>query len=232
MYCIKCGVKLADTEKVCPLCRTTVYHPEIQRESADPLYPINKYPPKAKNTRWPVSLLATIIFVLPMIIVLMCDMQFNGNIEWSGYVIGALLCVYVFFVLPSWFLHPNPVIFVPCDFACVALYLTYINYHTGGDWFWTFALPVVTGVALLVCAVVTLMKYVSRGSLFIFGGAFLALGTFMIVVEYLVTVTFNGYSFIGWSLYPLVTFVLLGLLLIFFGICRPAREIMRKRFFI
>ena len=150
MYCVKCGVKLADTEKTCPLCRTTVYHPEIQRERAEPLYPENEYPAKAKNTRWPVSLLATIIFILPMVIVLMCDMQFNGKVEWSGYVIGALVCVYVFFVLPSWFLRPNPVIFVPCDFASIAVYLLYINYHTDGDWFWTFALPVVTDSFIII----------------------------------------------------------------------------------
>ena len=29
MYCIKCGVELADSEKVCPLCATRVFHPEM-----------------------------------------------------------------------------------------------------------------------------------------------------------------------------------------------------------
>ena len=31
MYCIKCGVELADTEKQCPLCGTLVYHPELEQ---------------------------------------------------------------------------------------------------------------------------------------------------------------------------------------------------------
>lgn len=30
MYCIKCGVKLADSEKKCPLCNTIVCHPEFE----------------------------------------------------------------------------------------------------------------------------------------------------------------------------------------------------------
>ena len=37
MYCVRCGVKLADTEEKCPLCGTTVYHPDIRREEVFPL---------------------------------------------------------------------------------------------------------------------------------------------------------------------------------------------------
>ena len=29
MYCIKCGVELADSEKSCPLCQTPVFHPQF-----------------------------------------------------------------------------------------------------------------------------------------------------------------------------------------------------------
>ena len=27
MYCVKCGVELADSQRVCPLCGTRVFHP-------------------------------------------------------------------------------------------------------------------------------------------------------------------------------------------------------------
>ena len=39
MYCVKCGVELADTENKCPLCGTSVYHPDIVRDKAEPTYP-------------------------------------------------------------------------------------------------------------------------------------------------------------------------------------------------
>ena len=29
MYCIKCGVRLADTERSCPLCGTVCFHPDL-----------------------------------------------------------------------------------------------------------------------------------------------------------------------------------------------------------
>lgn len=44
MYCINCGVKLEDTESRCPLCGVTVYHPELTRQTAEPLYPRHRYP--------------------------------------------------------------------------------------------------------------------------------------------------------------------------------------------
>ena len=49
MYCVKCGVELADTENKCPLCGTAVYHPDIQREAVQPNYPM--YVKERENMR-------------------------------------------------------------------------------------------------------------------------------------------------------------------------------------
>ena len=231
MYCVNCGVELADTEQKCPLCQTRVFHPDIERTKAEPLYPNGTHVKGASRPLWPQVLLSW-GFLLPMLVVLLCDRQINGSITWSGYVVGALLLCYVIFVLPTWFHKPNPVIFVPCGFVAAGVYLLYINQVLGGDWFLSFAFPVVGGIGLIVTAVVTLMRYVPRGGLYIFGGMFIGLGAFMLLVEFLLNVTFHITRFIGWSLYPLVVFVLLGGLLIYLGICRPAREMMERKFFI
>ena len=39
MYCVNCGVELADSETVCPLCGTRVFHPDLSRPQADAPYP-------------------------------------------------------------------------------------------------------------------------------------------------------------------------------------------------
>jgi hypothetical protein len=167
-----------------------------------------------------------------MLIVLLCDWQISGTVTWSGYVIGALLLGYVALILPSWFRRPNPVIFVPCTFFAAGVYLAYINLVTDGNWFLTLALPITGGIGLIVTAVVTLTRYIRRGRLFIFGGAFMLLGAFMLPIELLVVYTFAAPTFVGWSLYPLVSLMILGGMLIFLGICRPARENMERKFFI
>ena len=231
MYCIKCGVKLADTEPRCPLCGTEVFHPELIREQAEPLYPQERYPVPQVNSR-ATQIVMTTLALLGILTTLLCDMQINGAVTWSGYVIGAVLVGYVAMVLPFWFRRSNPVIFVPCTFTAAGLYLFYINWATGGNWFLSFALPVTAGVGVILTALAALLKYVRRGYLYIFGGANIALGLFMPLVEFLLCITFDLTRFVGWSLYPLIALVLLGGMLIFLAICRPARETMERKFFI
>ena len=36
MYCIHCGVELSDSETVCPLCGTRVFHPDLPRQQGEP----------------------------------------------------------------------------------------------------------------------------------------------------------------------------------------------------
>ncbi len=231
MYCVKCGVKLEDTEKVCPLCATVPYHPDIERKEAEPTYPENKYPSQQMN-KTAVMIIITTVFLLPFIITLLCDIQINASVTWSGYVMGSLLLAYIIVILPLWFKRPNPVIFVPCDFAAIGLFLLYINFAVDGNWFLGFVFPLVGGVGLIVTAVVTLVRYIKKGRFYIFGGALIALGAFMPVLELLLNVTFSKERFAMWSVYPLVTLALLGGMLIFLAINRSAREAMERRFFI
>ena len=229
MYCIKCGVKLADTEKKCPLCNTIVCHPDFKQTAERPLYPSNKMPKNESGSK-ALNGAVIILFFIPLLVCFFADLSLDGKIEWFGYVAGALMLFYVAFALPLWFKKPNPVIFVPCNFVAIALYLLYINFATGGSWFLSFAFPAVGGICLITCTVVTLMHYLHRGRLYILGGAFVALGVFMLLVEFLLKVTF-GLRFIGWSIYPLVVLLLFGGLLIYIAINNAAREMIERKLF-
>ena len=231
MYCISCGVKLADSERKCPLCGLEVYHPRLPRAAGENMYPVNQYPEQTVSP-WGIRMLVLVFFLLPLLTVLLCDLPIHGRITWSGYVIGALVLLYVVAVLPWWFQKPNPVIFVPVDFAAVGVYLLYINFAVDGNWFLSFALPVTGFWALVVTAVVTLQRYVRRGRLFVYGGAVAAIGAFFPIIELLLYITFDPIGFLGWSFYPMGGLILFGGFLIFLGICRPAREMMERKFFI
>ena len=231
MYCVNCGVKLSDTEKRCPLCQTTVYHPDIPRLEAEPLYPQGQNP-EPQISSLVVQFIVTAIYLLTMAVCLVCDLQLGNGIVWAGYVIGGLLLSYVVILLPLWFRKPNPVIFVPCDFAAAGLYLLYIKLATGGNWFLSFAFPITGFVALVVTAVVVLRRYIRRGRLYVFGGAVLAMAGLMPLMEFLLVFTFPSIPFIGWYLYPLMVLGVVGGMLIFLAICRPARHAVAQKFFI
>lgn len=229
MYCVNCGVRLSDTEKKCPLCATVVYHPDVKQSPKKPLYPADQMPERKSGAK-ALNGAIVILFLIPMILSLFADLQLDGVIDWFGYVAGGLVVAYTVIALPMWFYSPNPVIFVPCDFAVVTAYLMYINWATKGGWFLTFALPVVGCLALIVCAVVTLFRYLPKGKLYVLGGAFMALGALMLLMEFLLDITFD-LAFIGWSVYPLVGLAAIGGLLIYLATNSAAREMMERKLF-
>ena len=230
MYCAMCGVKLSDSESHCPLCKTKVFHPEIPRQKGLPNYPPDEYPIQKASPKL-IYIIMTVLFSMPIIITLLYDWRFNGTVTWSGYVIGALLLAYVIAILPAWFQRYHAVIFVPCSFFALGLYLLYISLATEGGWFLRFAFPVVGFMGLLVSAIVTLLRYIRRGRLYVYGGGFMAFGLFMPLMEFLMNWTFD-LRFVFWSVYPTVIFTLFGGLLIFLAISKSARRAMERKFFI
>ena len=231
MYCVKCGVELADSEKKCPLCGTPVFHPDIERKPAEPPFPPDRR--HAENvSRVGILFVLTVLFVLPAAICLLCDWRINGGIVWSGYAAGGIALLYILVLLPMWFRHPNPVIFVPVDFVAIGLYLLYIDLATGGHWFLSFAFPITGAIGVLVTAVVALTRYLHAGYLYIYGGGLILGGALAMLIEFLLNLTFQVHETFFWSFYPLVAGVLLGLMLIVIAVCKPLRESLRKKFFL
>lgn len=231
MYCIKCGVELADSEKRCPLCGTLVLHPDFINCCAEAPYPKKEQVSRKPNVKG-ILFLLTMAFVATIAELIIYELCFSRVRGWSGYAIGGIILLYIIIILPTWFKRPNPVIFIPCDFAAVLLYLLYINCITDGNWFLSFAFPVAGSIALITTAVVTLVKYVRKGYFYIFGGALIAFGFVSVLIEFLLHITFDLKSGFYWSLFPFFGCLLLGIALIIIGICKPLRLSIEKKFFI
>ena len=232
MYCVKCGVKLADSEKVCPLCGTRVFHPDLPQPQGEPPYPPDPRPHNEEVSRSGVLFILTVLALLPAILFILCDWRINGSIVWSGYASGGVALLYILVALPLWFRRPNPVIFVPIDFVAIGLYLLYINFATGGHWFLTFALPVTGTAMVLVTTMVVLLRYVPGGALYICGGALLGSGGFAVLLEWLLNVTFHLHDTFLWSFYPLAVCTVLGAMLLVIAMCKPLRRSLHRKFFI
>lgn len=232
MYCVKCGVELSDSEKFCPLCNTEVICPKgMTRVIKESPYP--PHPGKVTEglTMQGFLLILSFIFIVPFLICLICDLNLNGEMTWSGYVSGGLIFMYTVMVLPGWFKKPNPVIFLPIDFAVGLVFLLYISVVTGGKWFLSFAFPTVGAAGLIIIAAVTLFKYTRGGKMFILGGMTILFGGLTVLIELLTVVTFGVDKMFRWSLYPLVSLFLIGMFFIIVGICKPLKEALRKRLF-
>lgn len=221
MYCVKCGVELADSESKCPLCHTPVYYPGYTPKEEEKPYPRFEKP-ETVNPRG-IYFILSFAFVIAAIISFVADLNMGNGITWSGYVIGGILLFYTLFILPAWFKKYNPAIFIPVDFAAIGLYLFYINLATGGRWFNTFALPITGIVTLIVSSITILSYYLKRGYLYIFGGALIGAGAFCPAIETLSIITFDQPPMM-WSIYPLIALFLIGMMLIVIAIVKPFRE--------
>lgn len=231
MYCIKCGVELSDPKRACPLCKTVPYHPEVDETGELPTYPPFVKPEK-KMKRGLIMLLFTLLYALCAAQLALLNVVINDGLSWSAYAIGGMLLFYLAVGLPLWFKKPNPVIFTPCFFVGAELYLLMANELSGGDWFLSFAFPVAGIVGIIATAVVTLIKYVKKGYFYIIGGAIIAVGVDVMLVELFATVTFELEYFHMWSAYPASACLVIGFALIILGICAPLRHWFAKKFFI
>lgn len=230
MFCIQCGVELADSESVCPLCGLRVYHPDVEPKPSFPTFPAVPPAKKQINAKGIRSFI-TLLCLLVCGILLLCNGIIHHTVSWSLYAIGGIGLAYLLVMLPGWFSHPNPVVFLLIDFAGILSYLLLVDRMTGGRWFLSFVFPCFGGLALMITATVALCRYVRRGYLFIFSGTFIAIGCFMLLIEFMGHVTFGGNGFV-WSLYPLIVFCAIGLMLLIIALWPGLREALRKKLFI
>ena len=85
------------------------------------------------------------------------------------------------------------------------------------------------GSGILLSSVIV-RYYVRRGILYIAGGAFILIGLYALFIEWLINRNFSVSDKILWAYYPMIAFVLIGIMLIIIAIVKPLRESLRKRF--
>lgn len=232
MFCINCGIEMTEGQKICPICQTRVYHPDLKKTDALPSYPRKAFKSEEINIKG-LLFVVTLLHLIPMLFAVILDLNLNGHIDWTGYVVGAVLFLYVSAVLPMWFKKHSPVVFVPVSVVTLTCYLWYINFSLESGWFWTFACPVVLMLGTIVTVTIALLRRLKKGRLYVIGGLLLFIGLFVIAIEQLLHVTFEFMhdSFI-WSLYPMAFLGVMGGGLIVIESVKPFKESLKKIFFL
>jgi len=150
-YCVNCGVKLAKSEKKCPLCNTKIINPNKLNEEYIPIYSnqIEKF--KSVNYKFIAKLIMSILLILAFITVC-CDLIITKNISWSIYVIFSIL--YLSSHL-SFLLTKNIYISLTINLITLELLLFIIAYLNNGlGWYLYLVFPFVfiLWVYIILCA--------------------------------------------------------------------------------
>ena len=229
MYCVKCGVRLTDGVRRCPLCQTAVWHPD-GTAAAEPTFS-DRYPKPLKSRRYPILAFLTAILLALSLSALICCLTVLHRVAWSGYVMLGCALVYFAAIFPFWFDRREPLIFVPLAFVLICGYLLYICLYTKGSWFLSFAFPVTMLAGVLTTASVALFRFGKRRRLLKTGILLILIGCSAMLIEFFEALTFDTKMFL-WSLYPVCAFSLIGLFLILCGLIPPWREYVERKLFL
>ncbi len=231
MYCVKCGVRLETGVKACPLCKTPVWDPDAESRTAaaEKRYP-DALPSHHRESTIPLMIALTVLTVLIIGVILAVCFKLYRRLFWGSYAIGGIALFYILVILPGWFRHPIPEIFIPADHAAIALYLLLVCSLTGGSWFLSFAFPVTAIHAVIMTTFVALLRRTEVNTPLLLGIFSIVLAGYTMLIEFFEHITFETPMFL-WSLYAVAGFVAIGIFLLIIGLVKPLRDALEKRFF-
>ena len=229
MYCVYCGVKLQDGAKNCPLCHTPVAIVPQSGTEEKALYS-DRLPAEERSGRALVVWLLTTVMAAICLGCLIFCLRTAASVSWSGYVLMSAMLIWITLLFPLLFRRYRPMIFLPVDFVCLAVFLLYICLKNRENWFLSFAFPV-TGIAgVLTLLGVAIFRYIRQGRLRLLGLYLVLIGSSFMLVEFFQHITF-GTSMFVWSLYCVCGFGALGLFLFIATLIPPLHAHLRKTFF-
>jgi len=234
-YCVECGVRLADSEKICPLCNTKVINPNHPEDMEhDRPYPsrvqqINGL--KRRELAWVVFL----FLLVPVAATVIIDLLTGGvpfSLSWSVIVIGVGAMLAVWTLVPIIFPKLSVYLHMAIDSAAVAGLLAIIAAYLG-DWQWCVGLgiPIVAATCIAACGMVaivrsSLLRPITRAAC-----ACLVIGVFIVALELIIDHYTLGILAVTWSLYAIVPLVSLALLLLFISRKPGLMDELKRRLF-
>ncbi len=232
-YCVNCGVELAEYIKKCPLCSTEVINPNQPYDFASELpYPEHISTHKQKLSPRLILGIIAIVFSLPITLCLLADMSSDGVFGWSGYVISPLFAIYTIIASALMVHRESALMGLLFDHMSLLLLMVYIDVQTQGGWFVSFALPLLCTSAISSMLMVILIKTLRKRLLTVVAiGAFIT-GVICIITDLLIKYNFYNNVDIEWSLYPFISFIIIGSFLLFIDNNKFIKRRLEKKFFI
>lgn len=233
-YCVNCGVELAPSQKECPLCQTPVLNPNSPwKEPRTKPYPEKVERVMSRIDRRYGAILGTLCLLIPVVVTTLTDLLTNREFVWSPYVVGAIMCVFVFVLVPWFLLNRRYYLFIALDAVVTALYLAYISGATSDfSWFLPLALPLVFIAAVLAIIVVLVIKTKHLHGLYKPALIIDYFAVACVSVELLIDVHTIGVISLSWSLIVLGSVAMISAILVVIEKKQKLKERIRRRLFV
>lgn len=231
-YCPKCGVELAPSQDRCPLCKTPVAGCEAAASpypSAEGSAPAVPATPRKRRT---FAAACAILLLIPVLTCVVCDVNIDGTLAWSRYVLLSFGLLYVYLFPPMVLLRHRLPVSACLDFLGTIGFLYGIERFSGGNWFLHFGLPL-TVLVFAVIGLVILMVQKSRWNLLkILSAVLCGMGVSVVLIEWLINRSFFPDRPMTWAVYTCIPCLLLGAALLVIDHNPACKQELRKRFFV
>ena len=237
-FCVNCGVRLGETERKCPLCGVQVINPVQPFQAGTPsLYPAPEGTGTAARRidRRTIAFIVTCVLVLPALICVAVDLVYGGVLDWSLYVVGAAVMIWVFLALPL--LHTRiessergPAAILIPDAVALMTYLWVIERLSAPDsWFVPLALPIAGTLCLLVIVNAILIDRRILRHLYALVGILLSVAILVVMIEIATELSMGETVHVTWSLFAAIPAVVLSAVLLLLGRNPAFREDMARK---
>lgn len=207
-YCVNCGVELAPSEKLCPLCGVEVINPaQPMPDNPWQPYPHRDDPLIERMNRRFIAAVLSIALAFPTAICLAIDYIYVGHLSWSLYVAGALTMLWCWVAPAFLFKKPRFLTVMPPVSISLAAYLYGIEalQPQPVQWFLPFALPLV----LWLTALITLLALLGQAKIIqgfaIPASILVAVGLLAAGVDLLISLFLKEGWRLSWSWFVLIS---------------------------
>lgn len=231
-YCVNCGVKLAPSERQCPLCDTVVINPSNPwKEPTSRPYPQRMEKIISRVDKRFIVSLASLFLIIPVIIPLVTNLLINNAITWSGYVIGASACIFVWVLLPFLFQKLHPYLAWLFDFAVTAGYVALIAYISGNmSWYLPLGLPLVAAVA--VAALLFIAVHSTNWGMLNKTAAYFAIfGLLTVMIDFIISGYHGVENPVHWSIFVVIPCIIFAIAFMILERRKKLKDQIRRRLF-
>jgi len=244
-FCVNCGVKLGESECDCPLCECPVVNPmepELLPENFERPYPKRRDTLKNIVDRKFIISAISILYILPIILCLIIDIDLNSEITWSAIsTVGIILCWTVIF-LPFIVDKKFTSLCITIDSALIILLFYAIAWNTNAfNWILILAMPITAIIYIILILMIYFVKREILHDLYIGAFAFSAIGVFCIMTELLVwnykrlhadIAHASSTGVLSWSVYVFIVCVIVAGLAFYIEKKKSVKRGLGKRFHI
>ena len=228
-YCGNCGVKLKESEKVCPLCNTKVINPNNLKTEFIPAYSQNIEKTKKVNKKY-LCFLITIILMGVTIITVLCNLIFTGNITWSIYVVASILFLNSKL---SFVLFKNKFFPLFIDLLTTETLIYVIAYLNNGlHWFYYLVCPFIFIIWIYIILCTFVLSKKKYNLLRRFSVAFSFISVILLIIESCIDMYKYEKITINWSIYAILPIIIIGTILFLISYNRKLIEEIKQRIFI